>query len=43
MLTNLDARNLTLEKVQQLLKFDESFNNLLASLLSLEYVAKFEQ
>ena len=39
----IDARNLTLEKVQQLLKFEEQLNNSFTSLLSLESLTEFEQ
>jgi hypothetical protein len=39
----IDARNLSLEKVQQLLKFEEQLNNSFTSLLSLESLTEFEQ
>lgn len=43
MTTTLDARNLSLEIVRQLFKFEEQFNNSFASLLSLESLTEFEQ
>ncbi|BAZ20798.1 hypothetical protein NIES4073_16760 [Kalymmatonema gypsitolerans NIES-4073] len=39
----IDARNLSLEKVQQLLKFEEQLNNSFTSLVSLESLTEFEQ
>jgi hypothetical protein len=43
MTTTLDARNLSLEDVRQLFKFEEQLNNSFASLLSLESLTEFEQ
>lgn len=43
MTTTLDARNLSLEIVRQLFKFEEQFNNSFTSLLSLESLTEFEQ
>lgn len=39
----IDARNLSLEKVQQLLNFEEQLNNSFTWLLSLESLTEFEQ
>jgi hypothetical protein len=43
MTTTLDARNLSLEIVRQLFKFEEQFNNSFTSLLSIESLTEFEQ
>ena len=43
MTTTIDTRNLSLEDVQQLLKFEEQLNNSFTSLLSLESLTEFEQ
>ncbi|NDJ25833.1 restriction endonuclease subunit R [Nostoc sp. B(2019)] len=43
MTVTLDARNISLEDVQQLLKFEEELNNSFTSLLSLESITEFEQ
>jgi hypothetical protein len=43
MTTTLDARNLSLEKIQQLLKFQEQLNDSFTSLLSLQFLTEFEQ
>ncbi len=43
MTTNIDARNLSLEKVQELLKFEQQLNDSFTSLLSLESLTEFEQ
>ncbi|MBD6617310.1 restriction endonuclease subunit R [Komarekiella sp. 'clone 1'] len=43
MSVTFDARNLSLEDVQQLLKFEEKLNNSFTSLLSLESITDFEQ
>jgi len=43
MTTTLDARNLNLETVRQLFKFEEQFNNSFTPLLSLESLTEFEQ
>ncbi|WP_373527026.1 restriction endonuclease subunit R [Nostoc sp.] len=43
MTTTLDARNLSLEDVQRLLKFEEQLNGSITSLLCLESLTDFEQ
>lgn len=43
MTTTIDARNLSLEKVQELLKFEQQLNDSFTSLLSLESLTEFEQ
>jgi len=43
MTTTLDARNLSLEDVQRLLKFEEQLNGSITSLLCLELLTDFEQ
>ncbi|MEH2415803.1 restriction endonuclease subunit R [Nostoc sp.] len=43
MTTTLDARNLSLEDVQGLLKFEEQLNDSITSLLCLESLTDFEQ
>ncbi|BDA68935.1 hypothetical protein CAL7716_031010 [Calothrix sp. PCC 7716] len=43
MTTTLDASNLSLEKVQALLNYEEQFNNSFTSLLTLESITEFEQ
>jgi hypothetical protein len=43
MTVTLDARNISLEDVQQLLKFEEELNNSFTSLLSLESITEFER
>ncbi len=43
MTTTLDARNLSLEDVQHLLKFEEQLNGSITSLLCLESLTDFEQ
>lgn len=43
MATTLDASNLTLENVQELLYYDEQYNSSFTSLLTLESLTEFEQ
>ncbi|MBE9037724.1 restriction endonuclease subunit R [aff. Roholtiella sp. LEGE 12411] len=43
MTITLDARNISLEDVQQLLKFEEELNNSFTSLLSLESITELER
>jgi hypothetical protein len=43
MTTTLDASNLTLENVQELLNYEEQYNSSFTSLLTLEALTEFEQ
>ncbi|BAZ14957.1 hypothetical protein NIES4071_68270 [Calothrix sp. NIES-4071] len=43
MTTTIDASNLTLEKVQALLNYEEQYNSSFTSLLTLESLTEFEQ